>query len=110
MRRAGRLKASNPISIMKRTKPRIEIVRRNLLIIAVGLLGVGIATFIVLAKAWLHTDFSMPAKVTPEMYRSSEEALSTGVFVVFPILGVFLLTAAGGIWVQIRRLRKSESE
>jgi hypothetical protein len=95
---------------MKKTKSKIAIARRNLLFMAAWLLVVAIAAFIVSAKAWLHTDFSMPDKVTPEMYRASEEALSAAAFVVIPLLGCFVLATAVGIWLEVRRLHKSESE
>jgi hypothetical protein len=95
---------------MKKVKSKIGITRRNLLIIAAVLLFIAINVFIVSAKAWLHTDFSMPDKVTPEMYRASEEALSAAVFVVIPLMGCLLLATAVGIWLEVRRLYNSESE
>jgi len=94
---------------MKNPKSLKSIARRNLHIIAAYSAFLAILIWFISAKAWFKWS-PTPDYATVEMLRADDKALSAAMFVAMPLLGLWLLASAIVIWIELRRLRKSESE
>jgi hypothetical protein len=94
---------------MNKSKAKIAIVQRNLLILAVSALIVAVITFIFALRQWFKW-LPMPEKVTLEMHQALRDALAAAWFVCIPLFGCFYLLVAICIGLELLRLRKSEAE
>jgi hypothetical protein len=95
---------------MKNPKSVKTIARRNLNIIAAISFVLAIATLVFSARQFVLGRLPMPDKITPEIYQSLREALSISILGVIPMFGCCFLAITICIWLEIRRLSKSDSE
>jgi ribose/xylose/arabinose/galactoside ABC-type transport system permease subunit len=93
-----------------KTKSLKGIARRNLHIIATFSLVISIAALAFSARQFVQGPLPMPDKITPEIYQSLREASSISIFGVIPMFGCCFLAITICIWLEIRRLSKSDSE